>query len=97
MESKIQKEEKDSKDTEKKPEDENPKELTRKKSVDDNIILNFSKNSLKKDHINKEEKSEQKDKIEKPKNKQVKPNSENNFLSDSIAKLQNGDDMDIMN
>ena len=93
----MQKEEKDSKDTEKKPENENPKESTQKKlAKDDNIILNVSKKSLTKEEINKEEKSEENDEIEKTENKPVKPNTKSNFLSDSITKIQNGDDEDIM-
>ena len=97
MESKKPKEEKDSKDKEKKPENENPKESTQEKlAEDDNIFLDFLKYSLMKDDINKEEKTEQKEEKEKTKYKPIKSYTESNFLSASITKLQNGDDMDIM-
>jgi hypothetical protein len=97
MESKKPKEEKDSKDKEKKPENENPKESTQEKlAEDDNIFLDLLKFSLMKDDINKEEKTEQKEEKEKIKYKPIKSYTESNFLSASITKLQNGDDMDIM-
>ena len=97
MESKKPKEEKDSKDKEKKPENENPKESTQEKlAEDDNIFLDFLKYSLMKDDMNKEEKNEQKEEKEKTKYKPIKSYTESNFLSASITKLQNGDDMDIM-
>ena len=99
MESKKPKEEKSTKDNEKKPEEGNPKETSKDKlAEEDNLFLDFLKYSLMKDDINKEEKSEQKN--EKEKTSKYKPlkssYKESDFLSSSITKLQNGDDMDIM-
>ena len=90
------KEEKDSKETENKPENENQKESTQK-ILTDNIISGLPKNVLMNDDINKEVDSEQKEETEKTKNKSIKPNDENNFISSSIEKLQKGDEMEIMN
>ena len=55
---------------------------------EENLLFNIIKNSL----------LEEKDKEKKDKNLQNNklPNIESGFLSSSIAKLQNGDDMDIM-
>ena len=101
MESKKPKEEKDSKKEEKKPEE---KDINEKKEMigeENDIFLDLLKFSFMKEEENKGEKGEKKDEKETEtqnnnKYKPVKSYTETNFLSTSLAKLQKGDDMDIM-
>ena len=101
MDSKESKDNKNTKEKENKSEKENPKESTQEKmNEEENIFLDFLKNSFMNEQSNKEEKSD-KDKEKPNESKTIKTlsrlnNTESTFLSSSITKLQTGDDMDIM-
>ena len=83
----------ESKETEKENQNKEPKKEENFEALkeEENLLFNLLKNSLL------EEKDKDKEK-EKDKNTSTYklPNKESGFLSSSIAKLQNGDDMDIM-
>jgi hypothetical protein len=99
MESKKSKDDITSKDKEKKPEEkENPKESEPENySEDEKLFLDFLKNTFQKEEANKDDKSKEKQKDSKnTKNYSLFSEKDKDFLSSSIKKLQNGDDMDIM-
>ena len=102
MESKKTENNDNSNDKDKKPEKEEPKETNKDNlAEEDNLFLNFLKNAFMNEQANTDDKDKDKDK-EKPKeSKTIKTfsklnNTESSFLSASITKLKNGDDMDIM-
>ena len=91
MESKKSKEAKNEKEKEKTEEKQPQNEFSQEKFEEENIFLEFLKNSLLKEEQYKNEKSKKdKETLSKPNN------SESSFISASIEKLKNGDDMDIM-
>ena len=91
MESKKSKETKNSKDKEKTEENQSKNEFSQEKFEEENIFLELLKNSLLKEEQNKNDKSKKDKEILSKSN-----NSESSFISASIEKLKNGDDMDIM-
>ena len=92
MESKKTKKEKDGKSpqkNEKSNQKESKEDLPKEKFEEENIFLEFLKNSLMNEDQNK-------DKEKNPIKITKLNNTESSFISQSITKLQNGDDMDIM-
>ena len=76
-------------DKNKEPKKEEPSDLFKD---EENLLFNIIKNSLMEEREKEKEKEKEKDKNEGNKLSNV----ESGFLSSSIKKLQNGDDMDIM-
>ena len=102
MESKKSKEDNNVKDKEKELEKQDSKELSKEKLEEENVFLEFLKNSLLNDQENKDDKTNKDKEKEKPnESKTIKTlsklnSTESGFLSSSITKLQTGDDIDIM-
>ena len=102
MESKKSKEENNVKDKEKELEKQESKELSKEKLEEENVFLEFLKNSLLNDQENKDDKTNKDKEKEKPnESKTIKTlsklnSTESGFLSSSITKLQTGDDIDII-
>ena len=99
MESKKSNDNNNSKDKEKKPEEkEKPKESQSDNMADDEkLFLDFLKNTFQKEEGNKDDKTKENQKDSKnTKNYSLFSEKDKDFLSSSIKKLQNGDDMDIM-
>ena len=86
---------KDKKQDKEEPKGTNKDNLTE----DDNLFLNFLKNAFMNEQANNDDKDKDKEKPKEPKTIKTLSklnNTESSFLSASITKLQNGDDMDIM-